>query len=103
METLATFGQSIIELPLQLQAVIAVAVLYAVRAVLGRWLPEDKLSEIAAAFTAAVLTTLGALLGLIPPSLEGIATVLLNLLALLLGGVAVVNGYLKARKNGFLA
>lgn len=97
------FALTLVELPLQLQIVIGVAVMFGVRYLLGRFnLPEDKLSEIAAAVTTAILTTIGALLGLIPPEFAAVATAALNLLAVLLGGVIVVNGYLKARRNGFL-
>lgn len=97
------FAASLVELPIQLQAVIAVAVMFGVRYLLGRFnLPEDKLSEIAAMVTTVILTTIGALLGLIPPEFAAVATAILNLLGVLLGGVIVVNGYLKARKQGFL-
>ena len=50
----------------------------------------------------ALLTVIGVALGLIPLEFEEVANAILNLIAILLGGVVVVNGYIKARRNGFL-
>ena len=96
------FAQSLVILPLPLQAVLAVAVLFAVRLALGKFFPDAALSEIAAAITTALLTVIGVALGLIPLEFEAVATAVLNLIAILLGGVIVVNGYAKARRNGFV-
>jgi hypothetical protein len=96
------FAQSLVVLPLPLQVVLAVGVLFVVRLALGKFLPDAALSEISAAITTALLTIIGIVLGLIPLELEAVATAILNLLAILLGGVVVVNGYVKARRNGFL-
>ena len=96
------FAQSLVVLPLPLQVVLAVGVLFAVRLALGKFLPDAALSEIAAAITTALLTVIGVVLGLVPLEFEAVATAILNLLAILLGGVVVVNGYVKARRNGFL-
>jgi uncharacterized membrane protein YjjP (DUF1212 family) len=96
------FVQSLVVLPDPLKIFLAGLVLYAVRFLLSKWLPEAALSEIAAAVTTALFVVIGALLGLIPPEFEAIATAALTLLAVLLGTVVVVNSYLKARERGFL-
>jgi len=97
------FVNSIVVLPNELKVVLAAAVLYVIRLALGKFFPDAALSEIAAVVTAALFVAIGALLGQIPPEFEAIATAVLQLLAILLGSVVVVNGYLKARANGFLA
>jgi hypothetical protein len=94
--------QAIVELPVELQAILAGVVLIAVRLLLGKFLPEANLSEIAAAVTTALIVAIQAFLGLIPPEFEAVASAVLRLIVLLLGMVVVFRGYQKARANGFL-
>ena len=94
--------QALVELPVELQALLAGVVLLGVRFLLGKFLPEAALSEIAAAVTTALLVAIQAALGLIPLEFEAIAMAVLQLIVVLLGMVVVVRGYQKARANGFL-
>lgn len=93
---------TLVSLPVELQIALGVAVLFVVRAVLGKFLPEQATVEIAGILTTAVIAIVGVLLGLIPVGLEPIATALLNLLVVLVGGGLAVNLYLKARRQGLL-
>ena len=97
------FVQQIVTFPDELKIALAVGVLYLVRLLLAGRVPDENLSEIAAAITTALITVIGILLGLIPVDFEAIATATLRLLAVLLGSVIVINGYLRAREHGLLA
>ena len=96
------FAVTLVSLPIELQIALGVGVLFVVRAVLGKFLPEQATVEIAGAITTALVTIIGVLLGLIPVELEAIAVAILNLLVVLVGGGLAVNLYLKARRQGLL-
>ena len=80
-----TAVQKVVEMPNQLQAVLAAGVAWLVRLLLSGRVPEDYLNEIAVAITSALITVVGVFLRLIPVELEGIAFALLNLVVVLLG------------------
>ena len=83
-------AQTVVELPNQLQVLIGLGVAWLVRKVLGGTsVPEEFQTEIAVAITTALVTVVGVLLKLIPLGLEAIATTVLNLVVLLLGGAWV--------------
>jgi hypothetical protein len=79
----------VVELPQQLQAVIAVGVAGLVALALKGRVPDEYLSEISVAISTGLITIIGVLLRLIPLEFEGIATAILNLIVVLLGTVWV--------------
>jgi hypothetical protein len=95
------FAQQIVELPMSLQAALLAIVFIGVRALLGRWLPEEKLSEVAAGLTSVLLTVIGAFLGLIPVEFESVASTLLTLAAILVGMVFAVRQFMRQRRALF--
>jgi hypothetical protein len=88
MESLSAWA---IGLPNELKAAIAVAVLYAVRLALAGRVPDQWLMELAAAITTALITVIELALGLVPPEFEAVAVAILNLIAVLIGSILVVN------------
>lgn len=89
--------QGVVELPPSLQLLLLGGVLYVVRLVLGKYLSEEKVAEVAAGVSAALLSLVGAFLGLIPPEFEAVASAALSLLAILLGMVFVARAYVAQR------
>lgn len=87
------FVQSLVVLPDTLKAAIALGVLYLVRLALAGRVPDQFLTEVSAVITTALVSVIELALGLIPLSFEAVAAAVLNLIAVLLGGVVVVNGY----------
>lgn len=87
------FVQSLVVLPDPIKGAIALGVLYLVRLVLAGRVPDQFLTEVSAVITTALVSVIELALGLIPYSFEAVAAAVLNLIAVLLGGVVVVNGY----------
>lgn len=87
------FANWLVVLPDPIKAAIAVGILYLVRSLLANRVPDELLIEIAGAITVALVTIINLLLGLIPFQFEAIAMAILNLIAILLGAVFVVNGW----------
>lgn len=85
-------AQGVVELPMQLQAVIGVAVAYVVGILLRGRLPDEWVMEIASVITTAAIAILGIILRLIPLEFEVLATAVLNVLVVLLGGFGLVRG-----------
>src|SRR5262245_13240662 len=88
--------QRVVELPQQLQAVIATAVAGLVALALKGRVPDTSLSEISVAISTALITIIGVLLRLIPLQFESVATAVLNLIVVLLGTVWVLGLVRKA-------
>ena len=97
------FANTLVQLPVELQAVLAVAVMYAVRRLLAGRVPDEFVTRIAAAVTGLLLTVSGLLLGLIPLEFGAVAVAILNLLVVLLGGIVAVNALTSRDPKGFLA
>lgn len=96
------FAMWLVVLPDELKAAIALGVLYLVRLVLAGRVPDQFLTELAAVITTALITAIELALGLIPPQFEMVAAAILQLIAVLLGGILVVNGY-RVLKSATLA
>ena len=84
------FAHTVVQLPDQLQAAIGLGVLYLVGLLLRGRVPDEWVMEIAAAITTAVIAVLGVLLRLIPLEFETIATAILSLIVVLLGGLTLI-------------
>jgi hypothetical protein len=88
-----TLAATAVALPDQIKAAIAIGVLYLVRLVLAGRVPDQWLTELAGAITAAIITLIQLLLGLIPSQFDAIVAAVLQLIVVLLGGVLLINGY----------
>jgi len=82
--------QRVVELPVQLQTLIAAGVAGLVALVAKGRVPDEYLSEISVAISTGLITIIGVLLRLIPLQFEEIATAILNLIVVLLGTVWVL-------------
>jgi len=82
--------QRVVELPNQLQALIAAGVAGLVALVAKGRVQDEYLSEISVAISTGLITIIGVLLRLIPLQFEEIATAILNLIVVLLGTVWVL-------------
>lgn len=96
MENLITY---VVGLPDELKIAIAVGVLFVLRLLLAGRVPEEWLTEIAGAITTALVTIIELALGLIPPQFDAIVTLVLQLIALLLGSILVARAYLLVRAH----
>lgn len=91
------FVATLVGLPPELKAAIAVLVMLGLRALLSGRVPDAVLTELAGVITTALLAGIGILLGLIPAQFEAVATAILQLIAVLVGTILVVRAYLVAR------
>lgn len=94
MEGLVNFANSLVELPLQLQALIAGAVLYLVNLGLGKLpIPEEHLTKIAVAVSTALIAAIEVALNAIPLEFQPLAVHILQLIVLLFVFVVAKNLY----------
>ena len=85
---------TLVQLPDELKILIAGAVLYLVNLGLGRLpIPEEHLTKIAVAVSAAVIAAIEVALNAIPVEFQPLAVHILQLIVLLFGFVAVKNLY----------
>jgi hypothetical protein len=94
-----TFALYVLELPVEVKAAIALAVLALLRAVLAGRVPDEWLTEVAGVLTTAIVTLIQLALGLIPPEFHFIAQAVLQLIAVLLGGILTLRVYLLAKAS----
>lgn len=92
-----SFVHSLVVLPGELKAALALAVLAAVRLALAGRVPDRIVTELATIISAALIAVIELALGLIPFEFEGIAAAVLQLLVVLLGGVTVLRVYFVVR------
>ncbi len=78
-------AQDVVELPVELQALIGSGIAYLIGLVLRGRVPLGYEQEIASAITGAVLTVIGVVLKLIPQEFAPVATAVLTLIVVLLG------------------
>lgn len=102
MELIYAFSAWVVALPTELKAAIAIGVLYLVRLLLAGRVSDEWLTELAGIVTTALVAVIELALGLIPLQFEAVATAILRLIAVLLGGILVVRAYLLVRKNAWL-
>ncbi len=93
------FVATLVGLPPELKAAIALAVLALVRLALSGRVPDAWATELAGVITTAVVAVFELALGLIPARFEAIAAAILQLIVVLLGAVVAVRVYLLARSH----